>query len=330
MSSRCCWARRRRASESASTGCGCPARPTMPPGNGRTRRGGSGTATFLIRRDSGPRSRRSRSYRPFADRVEDLSTRLTADRASVVAWVGAQSALCVYFHANRPTAEKALATLTQSGVASSVTAVTAQVDRSEVPVYFDYEGLWSHLSGLNGPATYPNGLGGRAMPTEGDPPTASPHQVWAAKELVGRPFDAQARGRGGHLIGPFGLPFSQQKLLRSGWVTYRVVLEPSVLPPYQGRSADQVALISGRLRSGAPAGGPLRRPDAGVPGLPIPLRDERGARPPGGPRTGSRGRGGRTGLGGGDGTPAGHGDPPAFPRGHRGPAGGGRPAPRRR
>ncbi len=189
--------------------------------------------------------------RPFADRVGDLANRLAADRANVVAWVGAQSALCVYFHSDRKVAEKTLGALTSGGIASSVTSVIAQVDRSDVPVFFDYEGLWSHLSGLSGAATYPNGLGGRVPAPEGDPPAATPHQVWAAKELVNRPFDAEARGRGGHLIGPFGLPFSQQKLLRAGWVTYRVVLEPSLLPPYQGRSADQVVLISGRLRTGA-------------------------------------------------------------------------------
>jgi hypothetical protein len=189
--------------------------------------------------------------RPFADRISDLSKRLDADPRNVVAWVGAQSALAVFFHPNRKVAEKAVAALTSSGVASAVTSVVSDVDRSELPVYFDYEGLWSHLSGLSGAATYPNGLGGRVVPVAEEPPVTTAHQLWAARELVNRPFDAQARGRGGHLIGPFGLPFSQQKLLRSGWVTYRVFLEPSLLPPFRGRSADVVALVSGRLRSGA-------------------------------------------------------------------------------
>jgi hypothetical protein len=189
--------------------------------------------------------------RPFADRIPELSKRLEADRTNVVAWVGAQSALCVFFHSDRKAAAKALAGLSSSGLASSVTSVVSQIDRSELPVYFDYEGLWSHLSGLSGAATYPNGLGGRSLGPDDEAPTASPHQLWGARELVLRPFDAEARGRGGHLVGPFGLPFSQQKLLRTGWVTYRVFLEPSLLPPFRGRSADQVALISGRLRAGA-------------------------------------------------------------------------------
>jgi hypothetical protein len=189
--------------------------------------------------------------RPFADRVGDLAKRLEADRSNVLGWVGSQSALCVFFHADHKLAEKGLASLASSGVASSVISVISQVDRSEVPVYFDYEGLWSHLSGLSGAATYPNGLGGRSLGPTGEPPGATPHQLWAARELVNRPFDAQSRGRGGHLIGPFGLPFSQQKLLRAGWVSYRVFLEPSLLPPFRGRSADHVAFISGRLRSSA-------------------------------------------------------------------------------
>ncbi|MCI4360364.1 MAG: hypothetical protein L3J91_01535, partial [Thermoplasmata archaeon] len=81
----------------------------------------------------------------------------------------------------------------------------------------------------------------------------SEHQRWAMGELLRRPFAAAEDGRAGHLVGPFGLPFSQQKMLRDGWITHRVFLYPSRVPPYQGRSAEQVVFVSGQLRDGVRA-----------------------------------------------------------------------------
>ncbi|MGD0249885.1 MAG: hypothetical protein ABSB97_03215 [Thermoplasmata archaeon] len=59
------------------------------------------------------------------------------------------------------------------------------------------------------------------------------------------------QGRGGHLVGPFGLPFSQRKMLSRGWVAHRTLLDPARLPPFRGKSADQIVLISGTPRAGA-------------------------------------------------------------------------------
>jgi hypothetical protein len=188
--------------------------------------------------------------RPFADRVQELGKLWAAHPTNVVAWVGAQSALGVFFHATARDAAQLISEVGELRLASRVTAVTAHVTSPDIPVYFDYEGLWTHLAGIPGAASYPNGLGGTPGDTNGETRSVTPHQRWGAAELVHRPFVAQSQGREGHLVGPFGLPFSQQKLLRSGWVSHRVFLEPSLLPPYKGRSADQVVFISGTLREG--------------------------------------------------------------------------------
>jgi hypothetical protein len=118
-------------------------------------------------------------------------------------------------------------------------------------VFFDYEGLWTHLARLPGTATYPSGLGGNFPGSDGPASPPTNHQKWALGELLRRPFAGGAAARAGHLVGPFGLPFSQQKMLRDGWIAHRVFLYPSRLPPYQGRSAEQVVFVSGRLRKGA-------------------------------------------------------------------------------
>jgi hypothetical protein len=188
--------------------------------------------------------------RPFADRLEELGVRWSRDPACVVASLGGQGALGVFFHPTEAAARRVVDGVTGDALGSGSLSVVADVNAPEVPVYFDYEGLWGHLAAIPGTLSYPNGLGGGAGGASASAPTISGHQRWGATQLVHRPFTTEAQERGGHLVGPFGLPFSQQKLLRLGWVSYRVLLEPSALPPYRGRSADQVVFVSGSLRAG--------------------------------------------------------------------------------
>jgi hypothetical protein len=189
--------------------------------------------------------------RPFADRIEALSKRWSEDPSNVLSWWSPQMALGVFLHGSAKDADRLVRGLDADRAASSVTTLTAHLTEPEVPVFFDYEGLWTHLALLPGTITYPNGLGGNFPGADGPSTAPSAHQAWALGELIRRPFTAGAEGRAAHLVGPFGLPFSQQKMLRDGWITHRVFLYPARLPPYQGRSADQIVLISGQLRNGA-------------------------------------------------------------------------------
>ncbi len=188
--------------------------------------------------------------RPFADRGEALIQRWKEEAGNVVISASPQTALGVFFHASEKGAARLRDEVASARLASTLTGVTARVSGPEVPVYFDYEGLWTHLAEIPGAASYPNGLGGSFAESDDEPPPLTSHQRWAATELIHRPFVAEAQGRGGHLVGPLGLPFSQVKMLRQGWVTHRVFLEPSVLPPYRGRAADEVVFVLGDFRPG--------------------------------------------------------------------------------
>jgi hypothetical protein len=192
--------------------------------------------------------------RPFADRFDELVRLMAADAGTVVLWNGAQVAVGVTFHP-RPADPKKLSDRIQNGhLATAPTLVVARADGPSIPVYFDFEGLWCHLAGIEGTLAYPHGLGGVSGEEGSESPnggTMSAHQRWAARELLNRPFVAAAQGRGGHLVGPFGLPFSQRKMLAKGWVTHRTILDPARLPPYQGRSVEQVVFVTGTPRSGA-------------------------------------------------------------------------------
>jgi len=191
--------------------------------------------------------------RPYADRSVQFTEAVSSDPGNVLLWTGAQAAVAAFFHAQASEPQRLLQRLESLRLAAPPLAFTVLADGPTVPVYFDFEGLWSHLAGFEGTLEYPHGLGG-AVAGEADGPEAvglTAHQRWAVRELLRRPFSAADQGRGGHLVGPFGLPYSQRRLLARGWITHRTFLEPSRMPPYQGRAADQIVLISGTPRPGA-------------------------------------------------------------------------------
>ncbi len=192
--------------------------------------------------------------RPYADRLEEFARGVTEDDGNVVLWNGAQLAVAVFFHAKPTDGPRVSARIDRDRSAAPPLAITVRADGPTIPVYFDFEGLWCHLAGLEGTLAYPHGLGGAAPPgapeDSDDPAPLTPNQQWAIGELLRRPFLAAEQGRGGHLVGPFGLPFSQRRVMARGWITHRTLLEPARLPPYQGRAADQVVLVSGAPKTG--------------------------------------------------------------------------------
>ena len=171
----------------------------------------------------------------------------------MVLWSGTQTALAVTFHTRPNEAKRMLSRFEADRLVATPWSVTIRADAPTVPVYFDFEGLWCHLAGLEGTLAYPHGLGGPLPHREGEDEVAplTAHQRWAIGELLRRPFVAVDQGRGGHLVGPFGLPFSQRKMLAKGWVTHRTLLDPARVPEHRGKSADQVVFLSGSPKSGA-------------------------------------------------------------------------------
>ncbi len=190
--------------------------------------------------------------RPFADRFPEFVENVGNDPGNVVLWTGTQIAVAVFFHAKPTEGQKIADRLEKQKLSAAPQILTVSADGPSVPVFFDFEGLWCHLAGAGGTLEYPHGLGGEVEgASEDSVATLSRHQEWAVGELVRRPFTAEAIGKGGHLVGPFGLPFSQRKMLMRGWVTHRTLLEPGPLPPYQGRSPSQIVFVLGTPVTGA-------------------------------------------------------------------------------
>jgi hypothetical protein len=187
--------------------------------------------------------------RPYADRFEEFADLAAGDPGNVSLWTGTQVALAIFFQEKPTDAKRWTSRIATQRLGTNPLVVSVRADGPTVPVYFDFEGLWCHLVGLPGTLAYPHGLGGALPEDEG--PMLTPHRQWAISELLQRPFLGAEDGRGPHLVGPFGLPFAQRKMLARGWVDHRTLLDPSRLPAYQGKSPDQVVLLSGVPREGA-------------------------------------------------------------------------------
>lgn len=187
--------------------------------------------------------------RPYVDRLGELTERWSTAANCIYLAAGPELLVGVTLERNLPAARAAAERLADPTATSGRQVVIADLHRPTVPVYFDYEGLWVHLARSEGTVAYPRGLGGTPEPE--DATSLTSHQTWAVQQLLHRAFDSAAAGKAGHLVGPLGLPFSQQRLVAQGMVLHRVFLDPGPLPSYHGHAADQLVLIAGSWRSGA-------------------------------------------------------------------------------
>jgi|GEM_PF-411001 len=185
--------------------------------------------------------------RPYVDRLPEVVAAWTGDASNMLTWASPQVVLGVFFREEIAPKRKERP-IVQEGWSRWTFELTVDIRGPSVPVYFDYEGMWSHLAELAGTSTYPTGLGG--LGGEDGGALLTDHQRWAVRELVVRPFVASTEGRASHLVGPLGLPFSQRRMLKQGRVVHRVLLDAGKVPPLRGRGADQVTLVMGEFKAG--------------------------------------------------------------------------------
>ncbi|HKS59360.1 MAG TPA: hypothetical protein VJS68_01115, partial [Thermoplasmata archaeon] len=187
--------------------------------------------------------------RPFVDRIDRLVGHWQSQPNAPVVWTGPQLAFGVFLHADERAAAAARARLTDSEMLKHSFVLDADLTQSTVPVFLDFEGGWSHMTGLQGSGGYPRGLGGASAPGVRLPARWN----WAMEEVLRRPEVAPTQGIAPHLVGPDRLPRSQRQLVELGWASYRVMPDFVHLPVYQGRQSDEVVFITGeRVESAEP------------------------------------------------------------------------------
>jgi hypothetical protein len=188
---------------------------------------------------------------PFAESAVALMERWSQPESNVVLWGGAGLVFAVYLHRSREEARRLTSTLADETMRPRSFFLSTDTGPTSLPIYFDFEGVWSHLAGIPGSSQYPRSLSPPFPPGSHNPTGApSPGLRRAARNLVLRPIVADHEGRAGHFLGLLGLTRPEHRLLDDGWVFRRVLPDFRLLPPYQDRKADQVVFVRGELLAG--------------------------------------------------------------------------------
>jgi hypothetical protein len=193
---------------------------------------------------------------PFAESALALMEKWSQRPEDVVLWGSTQLVFGVFFHRNPAEAQGLVKELIEPPMRPRSFLLSTELRPDSVPVYFDFEGLWSHLTRVPGPSLYPRSL----VPVRpgASPVAVSNSSVRAALTLVLRPIVADYEQRTVPTGGLLGLPRPQRRLLEDGWVTRRVLLDVARLPSYRDRVADQIVFLHGDFLPGATSAALLR------------------------------------------------------------------------
>lgn len=192
--------------------------------------------------------------RPYADELSSLVARWSASPDNVLVWRGPESVFAVFLHAGpRPEVEGGNFG-SGSRQPASASQLTVDLARPSVPIYFDYEGAWTHVAGVDALWQYPRPL--VAEPGVAVSPSEGSRRV--AADLVFRSGPDTSGGRPPHLMGPYALPRSSRRLVERGWLQWRAFPRLRALKLTDGRGADSVVLVFAGLKEGRSPGALFR------------------------------------------------------------------------
>ncbi len=191
--------------------------------------------------------------RVFSDKRDSVTRELLARPRTVLVWAGAHSVFGVSMESDAPKREPGNGVPVSDFGTSSV-ELSCTPDPTAIPVYFDFEGGWSNLAGLDYARRWP-----RPFP----PPAESKGRGWfqsrlpspdLMRSLLERPFRDEGGSPPSHLLGPTTLPRSQLQLVRSGVVEWRTLLSMTETSGPRERQVVDLVFVAGRLRerSGLP------------------------------------------------------------------------------
>jgi hypothetical protein len=182
--------------------------------------------------------------RPYATDVTPTGERLAALAGTVLLWHWPDLLFTVSF--GDSAAVQATGTQKPSTIDRDTFSLTVTRSRGAVPVYFDYEGVWAELAGLHGAIAYPHPLGflqpGQSLrDSSGLVPSA-------LSSLINRPLLPRATNRPIR-VSPFFFPRNEQRLLATGAVERRTLMNLQKVPQVPGRPFERVAFLQGKLAS---------------------------------------------------------------------------------
>ncbi len=183
--------------------------------------------------------------RPLADHAASYLNAVATFPGNVLLWTLSGYALGVFFLRDARD-RAALSKLWEApGQARDSDLVVCEPTAGNVPVYFDPEGLWTHILEMEGTVRYPRGLVGRSEPTPGD------GRVRSGVAQMMRGVSGTVAGSGPiYLHRSLGLRRSQRRLVERGYVARRVFLGSRAIPSFGEREVNRLLCVTGRTDPG--------------------------------------------------------------------------------
>jgi hypothetical protein len=184
--------------------------------------------------------------RPFADVLESVRARWAGLSSNVLLWKWPDVLFGAFLCRESTRELLPLLGLGPGRWESWVVACDLKV--RSIPVYFDFEGAWARVAGLQGTIAYPHSL-----PTRRTAPgrrILDSRSISALTALVARPL-GNTSSSGPLRVSSFFLPRAHQQLLRVGAVERRTFLNLGRAPPGREAATKRVAFLFGELRSPA-------------------------------------------------------------------------------
>lgn len=194
--------------------------------------------------------------RPRLDEARFLLEKLCSIPGAVEVWSGTQMILAVIFHQSENSMESLDGKLSSGELGSQRTVVEVKTDSdpaAQVPVYFDFEGMWARYCGISSTKNYPSPIPAGSADSR-FAIDSSRSASSATGSLLARPFV-----RPSHLAGPNSVPRSQRRALREGKVVWRVFLGLTKLQQidYRGMRFQDLILVVGKPKGPDPPSGIL-------------------------------------------------------------------------
>ena len=177
--------------------------------------------------------------RPFADRVRELGSQWSSTPESILVWESPDLVLGIFLSESPKAAGELGRQLRESGTERESSILETDCRESTIPVWFDFERMWTKFAGLPGPARYPRGLPRDAStPRSSDDGHLPPRERRALTGLLSESAEPYPRR----------FTSAERVLLRRGAVEHRHILDPMTLSGWLTGFPDGIVIVQGERR----------------------------------------------------------------------------------
>jgi hypothetical protein len=186
--------------------------------------------------------------RPFADKRGPVTQALLSTPGTVLVWTGVHVQMGVVIHrteADLSRFEERVERLLDGG--ALIGHVRSRPIPEDIPVYFDFEGIWSSFVGTLGVRKYPRAFPSVLHGEDTGMPASPPSEV--VSDLL-RKHIGEEESPSPHLVGPASLSRSRKKALEDGKVEWRTFLSVGLPISFGPNRLADIVLVVGRREKG--------------------------------------------------------------------------------